>query len=313
MAEEANNSTTTWYVRKDNKVMGPYPARLIGRFLILGRIKLDTEVSADNQRWIAVGKIKFLIPKEILEANTEKGQKQLQAARQREDERRTDRRQESPEQSATQDVQGGGERRRSDRRSTEEVAMKMHRRLREDLLHQQAVSKKFSRWGAGTLVLAVGGVLVAFLVLEPRKIENESDCAAPPGKGVDWSYCNKQSEALAGRMLEQAILKNVRFDNANLAQARLGHSDLSYGSLNRSELIEADLQNATLVGASLRGANLFNANLNGANFSYADLQGATIDNAAMEGAVFDHAIWVDGRKCLVGSVGGCLLGKPSQQ
>ena len=47
--------------------------------------------------------------------------------------------------------------------------------------------------------------------------------------------------------------------------------------------------------ASFKGANLFEANLTGAN----------ITNAVFDEANLSNVIWVDGKKCVLGSVGQC--------
>ena len=47
--------------------------------------------------------------------------------------------------------------------------------------------------------------------------------------------------------------------------------------------------------ASFKGANLFEANLTGAN----------ITNAVFDEANLSNVIWVDGKKCALGSVGNC--------
>ena len=50
-----------------------------------------------------------------------------------------------------------------------------------------------------------------------------------------------------------------------------------------------------IIKIGFKGANLFEANLTGAN----------IANAIFEEANLSSAIWIDGKKCALGSVGKC--------
>ena len=50
-----------------------------------------------------------------------------------------------------------------------------------------------------------------------------------------------------------------------------------------------------MFGVSFKGANLYEANLLGANIS-----GAIFDEANLS-----NVIWVDGKKCSLGSIGTC--------
>lgn len=82
-----------------------------------------------------------------------------------------------------------------------------------------------------------------------------------------------------------------------------------------AKLEEANLKGLNLSGADFRGADLEKANLQGANltdcnFKNADLEevnlkGANIKGASFSGAELEYAIWIDGRVCAEGSVGGC--------
>ena len=61
-----------------------------------------------------------------------------------------------------------------------------------------------------------------------------------------------------------------------------------------------DLRQARLFGAELAGADL-----RGAFFKSTDLRDADIANTNLQNAVLTAAVWVDGRVCGKGSVGGC--------
>jgi uncharacterized protein YjbI with pentapeptide repeats len=50
---------------------------------------------------------------------------------------------------------------------------------------------------------------------------------------------------------------------------------------------------------------LIEANFKDSNLFQADFTGSNITNASFEGANLNNAIWVDGEKCLLGSIGVC--------
>ena len=70
----------------------------------------------------------------------------------------------------------------------------------------------------------------------------------------------------------------------------LYHAKLSYIDLTGADLRGAALSGATFRYTTLRNANLKGAQIGGASFSGADLSGA---------------IWIDGRRCVEGSIGVC--------
>ena len=78
-----------WYIKKDDQVFGPYPNKLISRYLILGRLTLESEISQDQKNWVTVDHYKSLVPEVVLNAHTPEGHKALMLARIREDERST--------------------------------------------------------------------------------------------------------------------------------------------------------------------------------------------------------------------------------
>ena len=63
--------------------------------------------------------------------------------------------------------------------------------------------------------------------------------------------------------------------------------------------------NANLTGAILREAELFRANLQGAILRQSDLRGANLQAANLTEANFSGAIWSNGHKCALGSIGAC--------
>ena len=76
-----------WYIKRGEKIQGPFPNKLIGRFLILGRITQDTLVSQDQNNWSEVSQYPAMVPEVVKEAGTPQGDRALMLARIREDER----------------------------------------------------------------------------------------------------------------------------------------------------------------------------------------------------------------------------------
>ena len=55
--------SNTWYIRRRGEVKGPYPAGLVSRYILLGRLQMTDEVSASGQDWLPVQDVPDLIPK----------------------------------------------------------------------------------------------------------------------------------------------------------------------------------------------------------------------------------------------------------
>ena len=68
-----------------------------------------------------------------------------------------------------------------------------------------------------------------------------------------------------------------------------------------------DFRQAAMKGVGLRNADLSYSDLSQADLSFADLTGANLGGANLDQAKFAHAIWIDGKKCLPGSIGACLV------
>lgn len=290
-----DHNKSRWYIKKDDQVFGPYPNQLISRYLILGRLTLDSEISQDQKNWVTVDHYKSLVPELVLNASTPEGAKALMMARIREDERSV---------RAEDDLED------TERRMDEDQVVKLHRQLRDDILtryrNQPGINKKNV-----ILVLAVAiSLIAAFFSYRPAPKDIGSDCTAAPAAGMNWSMCNKQGQNLAGLDLSLSLFTSAVLTDADFSRSQLTGSDFSYANLSGAEMQQSQLRNAALIGANLRQANLLDANLEAANLSYAELEGARLEGARLENARFDNAIWIDGQHCLPGSIGGCLLLQP---
>ncbi|WP_018174204.1 MULTISPECIES: pentapeptide repeat-containing protein [unclassified Thioalkalivibrio] len=291
-----------WFLRRPDGVCGPYPARQIGRFLILGRLTEQDEISQDREFWVRIAERPHLIPEEVRLANTPGGKERLERARLREDERLRERRSHASD-SFYRDQRKG------DRRCPENLETLNHRQLWAALLDRTPFPWRQWVQGprpwilSGVALFLATGLLVWFA--QQQEITPAPDCDAPPGPSVNWNYCNKSGAALRGADLAGASLYDTRLSAARLERAQLADADLRYANLDRARLDGADLSRAQLTGADLRSARLRSTRLEDADLRHADLSGADLTDARLEGARLDRAIWIDGRICAAGSVGHC--------
>ncbi len=281
-----------WYIKQGERVHGPFPNKLIGRYLILGRISLQTEVSQDKTHWSAVENYPAMVPDVVKEAGTVEGDRALMLARIREDERSS----RSDDNDAI-----------DDRREDEEELIQLHRQMRDDVLYGYHTEPKRRIVYISLIVLLVITLVATNLSSLDSGDARLTDCAAAAQPGINWSGCNKQGALLRNRNLQQANFRNAKLETADLSASNLQQADMAYADLTRAILVSTQLQQVNLKGADLSHANLQGANLSGANLSHAELMGSQLEGAELSSAIFDNAIWVNGQKCLPGSVGACLL------
>ncbi len=280
-----------WYIKKGDKVQGPFPNKLIGSYLILGRITQETLVSQDQHNWAAVKDYPAMVPEVVKEAGTKQGDRALMLARIREDER-----------SSNVNHKSNVENRRED----EEQLMQLHRQIRDDVL--KGYRRKPEKRTLYFVILALFILIVIGVYVANSGDDIQlADCAALLEPGVNWSGCNKQGEMFRGRNLRRVNLRNASLQQSDFSAAKMQGANLSYADLSQSILISTQLQNTSFKGANLRQANLKGADLSNADFSYAELVGSQLQGANLKQAVFDYAIWVNGETCLPGSIGACLL------
>lgn len=287
-----SSTKSRWYIKQGEAVLGPFPNQLIGRYLILGRINLDTQVSLDKEHWAAVKNYPAMVPDVVKEAGSEAGDRALMLARIREDERSS---------------QSAGVDEFDDRREDEEEVMQLHRQVRDDMLQRYTEQPKKTYLYISLLVLALLVAVGLYMAAQNDGDMRLADCAAAASPGINWSGCNKQGEVLRGRNLSHANLRSAKLNSIDLSSSLLTAADMAYADLSQANLQSAQLQQANLKGANLRQANLQQADLSGANLAYAELVGARLQGADLGQATFDYAIWVNGEQCLPGSVGACLL------
>jgi hypothetical protein len=287
-----------WYVRRGDEVRGPFPAGLVSRYVLLGRIRLSDEVSHDREEWFAVSQVRELVPDVMLEAaahaDDEEAQRRLDAARRWADERR------SPDGSTVTGDRRG---------ATDEL-----RGYREMIAEREAGEAPAPRKTVQYLIVAaVVALIVAIPFLLPSGPDTgEPQCNAPAAPGVNWSNCGLEGSQLADVDLSRAALRNVQLARSVLRAANLSGADIAYGDLSYSIMRGANLQGANLLGTDLRGVDLSRADLKNANLSYADLTDAHLDGADLTGARLGHAVWGEDLYCMPDSVGHCRLARPAR-
>lgn len=84
--------TGRWYTRRDGVVRGPFPVGDITRYILLGRIRLDDELSRDTTSWSPARTLTGLLPHEMLNLNSWEDYQRYIEARMHADERRAERR-----------------------------------------------------------------------------------------------------------------------------------------------------------------------------------------------------------------------------
>jgi len=313
-----------WFTRRDKQVRGPFPAGMITRHILLGRIVMDDELSLDQCNWHRVSEVPELIPEErLLDLSVPHNQRRLQEAIIRADERNAGDRRGNADSPGQQ-----FQRREGDRRAPESEMTLMHRTISTNLAKSLQPEKDKYRAGYFIILLLIAMVLGLSLTLSkrsPAPVINVA-CSSIPAPSVNWSNCHKQNKDLhdvnlASANLSYGTFEGSNFTNATLLGANLEHSDLSEiiafkanlqsARLTHSVLKSANLSNANLSYADLRYAVLINADLRGADFTGADLTQAVLNKANIEGAVFEGAvlektIWINNSVCQPESLGSCV-------
>lgn len=284
--------TQPLFIRREKTVKGPFPAGQIAQFLLVGRFKLTDEVSVDREEWKPIKSCPELIP-DVLKGDPDDAQAQdrLAAARRWADERRPS-------------VQGAAE---EHRKSPESDTTLEYRKHRESIYKRLSQRKDAAAIQAiAVLLLVAASVYIGFSFM-PEQKQVEADCKAPPSAGVDWRYCRLAGtiaikQDLSGAILNSAILTGSNFYASNFKNAILDYADLSVSDLSFAVFARASLKGANLQQADLTKADFTNAKLN-----YVDFTGAKIKGMKLTGAKLDNAIWVDGQRCLAGSIGACNI------
>ena len=130
-----------WYTRRDKEIRGPFPAGLITRYILLGRILETDQLSNDQRSWQQVSNFPELIPPELkLDLTVPENSEKLRIARMREDERENSDRRDS--RNSIGSYNPNEMRRGGDRRSTESTDVVRHREIRSKLMESLRQKQK---------------------------------------------------------------------------------------------------------------------------------------------------------------------------
>ena len=287
-----------WYTRRDDTIKGPFPSGTIRRFVVLGRVLLTDEVSSDQQQWQLVKDVPEVVSPAIRKAIVEGDTAYLLAARLCEDERA------GRERRTVQGDIGFAQQRKDERRRLEPDLLQKHRTAKTDLRELKR-QRKFPIMGMIAVTFPVLAAIGFGLLRDVPPTEPDPDCAARASPGINWRNCLLDRLHAESGDLRGATLNNARLREARLSGTNLSHGDLQYADFSGADLSYTDLSGALMKGTELRGSDLSNADLTNTDLSFANLTGANLGGADITTTRFDNAIWTDGVRCEVGSVGGC--------
>ena len=163
-------------------------------------------------------------------------------------------------------------------------------------------------------------ITIIFFLLIPNQVF--SSCDDSLDDGVDYSNCQfSDGQDLAGSFLPNSNLSFSGFIKVNFDKSIMMNSSMAFGNFSESSFFRANLYESNLEGGNFEKSNFTSANLTRVNFSgsslidsnftnsnlfEANFTGANILNASFEGANLNNAIWIDGQKCKLGSIGMCI-------
>lgn len=298
---EENHERHWWYFRIKGKVSGPYAAGLVSRYILLGRLKMDDELSTDREIWRAVKSVRELIP-DVMKGDTDDPfmRERLMAAQRWADERYRGNRRYSEEEKSNKDRKVG-DRRDEETPETIEYREKRRKRLGIGLRGENTI--------LGWLLLTASLIAIAYagyFAFTHQSTEKPVDCDSSPAVGVNWRNCSMQGRNLARVDISKSELLNANLTGVNFQAANLSGSNLSYANLSLANMRKAKLSNTLLKGANFRRANLRGVDFSNSDLSYAILTDADITNIKLDGANLANTIWVDGLPCATNSIGACL-------
>ena len=150
----------------------------------------------------------------------------------------------------------------------------------------------------------------------------KAGCDDAPADGVDYSNCQfSEGQDLSSAYIPNSNLSfisfiKVTFDKGVIMNSTLANGNFAESSFIKSNLYESNLEggifekanfsSANLTRVNFKGASLIETNFTNSNLFEADLTGANILNSNFEGANLNNAIWVDGVRCKLESIGKCV-------
>lgn len=325
-----------WFTRRGNQVRGPYPAGMIRRYILLGRILETDELSADQSNWKIVTSYPNLYPEELtLDLNEPENRERLRLARLREDERKFGDRRDRYDGAPDDPDEMRHKRTGIERRDDEPMEALRHREIKTEFTESLTRANQNERYYVRILLVATFLISVVALAATyaPKRGIAINNCNSDAAPYVNWSNCRIDGMKLTDEELTGAQFRNSSLTSADLSRSKLKGAEFSYANMSNASMSNADLSDAVLVGTTLRSANLSYTKLHGANLRYAILHnsiligadlsnadlthamlnGAYMEGVNLEGAILDKAIWTDNTVCAPESVGKCIPLLPDKQ
>jgi uncharacterized protein YjbI with pentapeptide repeats len=147
-------------------------------------------------------------------------------------------------------------------------------------------------------------------------------CDDAPADGVDYSNCQfSEGQDLSSAYIpnsnlsfisfikvvfDKSVMMNSTLSNGNFAESSFVRANLYESNLEGGIFEKANFSSANLTRVNFKGSSLVETNFNNSNLFEADLTGANILNSNFEGANLNNTIWIDGKKCNLGSIGKCI-------
>ena len=292
-----NKNSNIWYIRKNDKITGPFPSGQLSQLLVVGRLNVDDEISHDKDEWLKIQEVPSLIPDVLTDDSDESQAERLAAARRWADERREERRLENPQTPSR--VSNG----RRNKESEQDVEYRQHR---ESVYKQFRERPKTAITKLVTYTTFIFALIWASFNYSPLTISDEPDCSTSARKGVNWRLCNKLGLVAIRADFSESNLNSTILRNSNLFASVFTQSRMDYSDLSGSNLSYAVFNKANLKGANLKNSDLRQSDFTSANLSYVDFSNSSIVGANFKNADLSHAIWIDGGKCKSGSIGLCV-------
>ncbi len=284
-----------WYLRHNDRVLGPFPSPQLIELLNSGDVTPDWEISLNETDWLTIAESgQFADARSSLQdrkdAEFPGWREERQKARQRwlGDSGGVEN---APSHDPVRDGQ------------TRRAITKDHIKTEALLNAEQHKRTSYVSPLLAILLLMVVGIAIWWGQREKpiqTGITRVANCALPASDGVNWSHCDKRRLNQAGLRARNARLEKVRLDDA-----QLGGADLSYAVLTGASLRNVQLSGSDLHGAEMTNVDLSGADLAGANMKYAILKDALLAGTRLDSANLDKATWVDGHVCAEGSLGQC--------
>ena len=284
-----------WYLRRNGRVLGPFPTPQVNEFLSAGEVSPDWEVSLNEADWLTIAETGQFAGTDAgaeVPADAETPAWRLERKKARERWLGHD----DPVVAALDHDAAADARAR--------------RAVGRDHLRTVALLKleKSKRVGFLPFLTGLLGLLLVGLGIWWGQRESPIQtgigaaavCTQPPADGINWTRCSKQGLKHTGLRARNARMTQIRLDDAQLPGA-----DLAYSFLTGASLRNVQFSGASLVGVEFTGADLSGADLSHADLRYAVLKGARLAGTRLTDARLDKATWVDGRICAEGSLGAC--------